>query len=262
LKQVLLSRRLAGVASLIASSLIFFSAPALSASLEEPGDWRVGSFAGVFLPNTESWSGNGNINGIPISASGNLTVNTGWAVGGLLGYSFQNTPGLEWLNIDLELGYVSSTFNRFDGNIAIPGLGNFAGPAPIVGQIRTIAGFLNFLATPFGQRQLLDNKLTPFIGIGPGIANSRAKLQSFSVGPATLPINSTSSETDFAFDVAIGADYAITRELELGISYEYTWIDVKHLGTGAGIQANAGAASGSIIGMVLEYRFGKNSQDP
>jgi opacity protein-like surface antigen len=232
----------------------------MCAAPEELGDYRVGGFAGAFVPNTQSWSGSGMLNGIPISASGKLTLNTGWAAGGLLGYSFEKTPGLEWLNIDLELGYVSSTFNRFDGNIAIAGLGNFAGPAPLDGDIRTIAGFLNVLATPFGIRQVWNNRLTPFIGFGPGVANSRAKIRSLSVGPVSLPINSISTETDFAFDVAVGTDIAILPEtapqLELGISYEYTWIDVKHLGTGAGIQANAGAASGHIFGMLLEYRFG------
>jgi opacity protein-like surface antigen len=256
--------RLVFLAPFVTFSLVIFTASVAHAASEEVGDFRVGSFAGAFLPNTENWTGGGTVSGLPIAASGKLSLNTGWAAGGLLGYSFEKTPGWEWLNIDLELGYVSSSFSHFDGNISIAGLGNFTGPAPLVGQIHTMAGFLNVLATPFGQRQLLYNRLTPFIGLGPGIAHSTAKLQSFSVGPATLPVNSTSNETDFAFDVALGADYAISPSvpgLELGVSYEYTWIDVKHLGTGAGIQANAGAASGSIFGVVLEYRFGKKSQD-
>jgi len=257
-------RRLA-CAALTASSFLFHATPSFAQTVEL-GDWRVGGFAGAFVPNAESWSGSGALNGIPISATGKLSLNNGWAVGGLLGYSFEKTPGLEWLNLDLELGYVSSTFSKFDGNITIPGLGNFAGPAPIDGDIRTIAGFLNVLATPFGIRQVWNNRLTPFVGIGPGLANSEAKIRSFSVGPVSLPVNSTSSETDFAFDVIVGTDIAILPEsaphLELGISYEYTWIDVKHLGSGAGIVANAGPASGHIFGMVLEYRFGGEPSDP
>jgi Outer membrane protein beta-barrel domain len=252
--------RAAILAPLILSGLALFATPAFAAESDELGDFRVGGFAGAFVPNKQNWSGSGTLNGLPFNGTGKMTLNNGWAIGGLLGYSFRKTPGWEWLNIDLELGHVATSFQKFDGNVNIAGLGSLNGPFPLDGQLHTEAGFVNILATPFGQRVLWDNRLTPFIGIGPGLAHSTAKVRSFSLGPATLPINSTSTETDFAFDAAIGTDIAIlpqsVPELELGISYEYTWIDTKHLGGGSGIQANTGAASGNIFGVVLEYRFG------
>jgi opacity protein-like surface antigen len=118
---------------------------------------------------------------------------------------------------------------------------------------------VNFLATPFGVRQLVDNKVTPFIGAGPGILKTTAKLDSFTLGGTTLPVNETSSETDFAFDLTVGADYALSPQWDLGIAYQYTWIDTKHLGSGAGILANSGSSSGHSVGLVLEYRFGQAS---
>jgi len=236
--------------------VITLSSAALADDPEQPGNFRTSTYAGVFIPQSESWKGSGTLSGLPFNATGKLSANTGWATGALLGYSFEDVPGWEWLNIDLVAGYVASTFNHFDGTIAIAGVGNFSGPAPLVGEYHTVAGFVNFLATPFGIRQLFYDKVTPFIGGGPGVAGSTAKIQTFSLGPTTLPINATSSETDFAFDAIVGADYEIAPHWDLGVSYQYTWINVKHLGGGAGIQANTGPASGHSIGVVLEYRFG------
>jgi hypothetical protein len=54
-----------------------------------------------------------------------------------------------------------------------------------------------------------------------------------------LPINATSSETDFAFDAIVGEDYEIAPHWDLGASYQYTWIDVKHLGAACSVHLTA-----------------------
>jgi hypothetical protein len=218
--------------------------------------YRASAYAGVFIPQVESWSGSGAISGLPFTANGKLSASTGWAIGGLLGYSFEDVPGWRWLNIDLTAGYVSSSFDHFAGTLTLPGLGSVPGPIPLSGEFHTYAGFVNFLATPFGNRELLGNKLTPFIGIGPGIASTTAKLRSFSLGGMALPVDDTSSETDFAFDATIGVDYALSPQWDVGLAYQYTRIDTRHLGSGAGISANSGSSTGHSIGLVLEYRFG------
>jgi opacity protein-like surface antigen len=232
------------------------------AQADDPGQtyqYRATAYAGVFIPQSVSWSGTGALSDLPFTATGKLTSNTGSAIGGGIGYSFENVPDWRWLNIDLTAGYVNSTFDHFAGTITVPGLGSVTGPAPLSGNYHNYAGFVNFLATPFGVRQLLDNKVTPFIGVGPGILKTTAKLDSFTLGGTTLPVNETSSETDFAFDLTLGADYALSPQWDLGIAYQYTWIDTKHLGSGAGILANSGSSSGHSVGLVLEYRFGKAS---
>lgn len=237
--------------------LAALSGPAQADDPEEMHPFRASAYVGAFIPQSESWSGSGALSGLPFTATGKLSSNTGSAIGGLLGYNFENVPDLQWLNIDLTAGYVTSTFNHFAGTIAVPGLGSVTGPVPLSGDFHTFAGFVNFLATPFGIRQLLGNKVTPFIGIGPGIASSTAKLQSFSLGGTTVPVNATSNETDFAFDAALGVDYALAPQWELGIAYQYTWIDTRHVGGGAGISANSGSSSGHSVGLILEYRFGQ-----
>jgi opacity protein-like surface antigen len=219
--------------------------------------YRASVYAGVFIPQVESWSGSGAISGLPFTANGKLVSNTGWAIGGLLGYSFEDVPDWRWLNIDLTAGYVSSSFDHFAGTLTLPGLGSVPGPIPLSGEFHTYAGFVNFLATPFGNRAFLGNKLTPFIGIGPGIASTTAKLQSFNLGGAALPVNDTSNETDFAFDATIGVDYALSPQWDLGLAYQYTWIDTRHLGSSTNISANSGSSTGHSIGLVLEYRFGQ-----
>lgn len=243
-----------------ASALLLaaLSAPAL-ADDAGPFQYRISSYAGAFIPQSEGWVGSGALGGLPFTATGKLVSNTGWAAGALVGYSFENVPDWRWLNIDLAAGYVTSTFNRFDGTLNVAGLGTVPGPVPLTGEFHTNAAFLNFLATPFGVRQILDGKVTPFIGVGPGLASSTAKLQSFNLGPTAIPVNATSSETDFAFDVTLGADYALSPHLDMGLAYQYTWIDTKHLGGGAGITANSGPSSGHSLGLILEYRFGNGS---
>ena len=222
--------------------------------------YRATAFGGPFIPQTVSFAGSGLLSGLPFTATGKLSSDIGWATGGGIGVSFEDVPEWRWLNIDLTAGYVMSTFDHFSGSISIPGLGSITGPAPLSGDYHVYAGFVNFLATPFGIRHLLDNQLTPYIGIGPGIASTTAKLQSLQLGPSTLPVNMTSNETDFAFDFAVGTDYALSEQWDLGIAYQYTWIDTKHLGTSASITANSGASSGHTIGLLLEYRFGRISE--
>jgi len=240
-----------GRALLAAAGPVTFAAPASSSELdrhniENVGNFRVGVDAGAFIPNRVSWNGSGTINSLPVVASGQISSNTGSAVGGLFGYAFN-----DYLNVDLDVGYVSSSFRKFDGTVSVAGLGNFGGSMSLTGRVETIAGFLNALITPLGT----NGRLTPYFGAGPGLAHSKARLQSFTVGPVTLPVNSTSSETDFAADGVLGFDIKLTRQLELGVAYEYVWINAKHLGSGSGIDANNGSVSGQIVGLLLEYRF-------
>jgi opacity protein-like surface antigen len=244
----------------VAAALLFQAIlfrPAEADDLGQTYPYRASAYAGAFIPQVESWSGSGAISGLPFDATGKLSSNAGWAIGGLLGYSFEDVPDWRWLNVDLTAGYVSSSFKQFTGNLTVPGLGNVTGPVPLSGDFHTYAGFVNFLATPFGNRTLLGNKVTPFIGVGPGVASTTTRLQSFSVGSATLPINQTSNETDLAFDVTLGADYALSQQWDLGIAYQYTWIDTRHLGSSASISATSGSSTGHSIGLVLEYRFGQ-----
>ncbi len=219
-------------------------------SIENMGSFRVGIFGGAFLPNSVSWSGSGLLAGAPFSANGKISSHTGSSFGGLVGYGIN-----EYLNAEMDLGYLSTTFEKFTGNISITGLGSFNGSAALSGRVNTFAGFLNLLVTPIGTR----GTLTPYIGAGPGWAHSSEKLRSFSLGGMTLPVNSSGSETDFAADLVAGVDVKLMPQLELGLVYGYFWIDAKHLGSGAGIQARSGAVSGHAIGLLLEYQFARGN---
>ena len=234
-----------------AATVVFgaLASSALADDLDLGGDTRASSYAGVFIPQVETWRGSGVLGGLPFNATGKLSSNVGWTMGAGIGHTFDNVPGWEWLNIDLSVGYVASTFSHFEGTIAIDGVGSFPGSDRLAGQYHTAAGFVNFLATPWGIRGLMDDKITPFFGVGPGIASSTAKIQSISVGGLTFPINGTSSETDFAFDAIVGADYAISERWELGLAYQYTWINAKHLGGGAALQPILGHKVGHSIGV-------------
>jgi opacity protein-like surface antigen len=219
--------------------------------VQKYGDYRVGSFVGAFIPNSAAWTGNGAINGFPFSASGNLSLKTGFAAGGLVGRSFG-----EYLNIDVEAGYAESKLNKFDGTVSITGIGNSNGPTPVKGRVHAWSAFVNGLITPFGT----NNAVTFYIGGGPGVARATAELDSFGFNSMMIPINSKNTQTAFALNAIIGVDFKLLprdapQQLELGIGGEFVWINARSLGSGSGIQAHNEAVSGEIIGAVVEYRF-------
>src|SRR5438067_1489563 len=74
-----------------------FSRAEAADETQRPGNFRASVYAGAFIPQSQSWNGTGSVSGLPFAATGKLSSNTGWAAGALLGYSFENTSGLEWL---------------------------------------------------------------------------------------------------------------------------------------------------------------------
>jgi opacity protein-like surface antigen len=212
---------------------------------------RIGIFSGVLIPDSVSFQGSGVLSGLPIAASGKVVLNTGFAVGGLVGYQFS-----DYLNIDLDAAYVSSSLKELRGVTSIAG-GPFA-PATLTldGDLHTIIGFANGTILPFGRNNRFgDWTITSYLGAGPGIAYSEVNLRSLRLGPQTIGVNSTGHETDFATDIILGCDVAIGSRLELGIAYEHVWIFASHLGTAGALQANSGTVSGNVFGLVLEYHI-------
>jgi len=255
---------------LLATSFLVLAQPAKADTQQDYASIRAGAFGGLFIPNTTSWQGSGVLAGLPpINASGQLSLKNGSAAGGFVGYTFDNFLGIDWLrrkvNLEFQLGVVNDSFEKLDGAVSLAGVGNFTGSFPLAGHVSTLAGMVNGLICPFGQRQigLGGHPITPFIGIGTGFARSDVTLQTFSLGQMVLPVNATSSETDPLFNFTVGFDItpfpqSIPR-LEIGVAYQYTRIFSNHLGTGSGIAANSGNVSGHIFGLVLEYRVTENA---
>ncbi len=213
-------------------------------SVKEIGSFRIGIFAGAFLPNQLDWNGQGTITGLPFSAQGKITLHNGPIAGALIGYSIN-----DYIGADLNVGSISSDLEKLDGIMSLPS-GAISGSFSLAGNLRTIFGFLNVIVTPFG-----GGRFSPYVGAGPGVTFSRAKLRSVNLGLSAMPINSKSSEADFAIDAILGIDFKLTPKLELGASYEYVWINTRELGSGAGIAATTGGMSGHILNAVLEYHF-------
>jgi len=255
---------------LLAIFTLAMTQPARADDVGNYASFRAGAFGGLFIPNTTSWQGSGVLAGLPpFSASGQLSLKNGSAAGGFVGYTFDDFMGIEWLrrkvNLEFQLGVVNDSFEKLDGGVSLVGVGNFTGSFPLAGHVSTLAGMVNGLICPFGQRQIAlgDHPITPFIGVGTGFARSNVTLQSFSLGQTVLPVNATSSETDPLFNFTVGFDItpfpASIPKLEIGVAYQYTRIFSNHLGSGSGIAANSGNVSVHIFGLVLEYRMSENS---
>ena len=234
------------VFGLVALTSATLAQAAQAQELSEDSYFRVGIFAGGVGMNSVRWSGAGTLNTLPFSAAGHIDTKTGTAFGGLLGYAVN-----PYLNLELDGGLVTNRFKDFEGTIAIAGVGTFNGQIPVSGRVQTIAAIFNALITPLGR----GNRVNPYFGGGVGVAHSSAELEQFSIGPAAFPMGSDSSETDLAADAIIGFGVDLTPQWGVGIAYQYLWIDTKHLGSGAGLQANTGHTTGHVIGLVLEYRF-------
>jgi Outer membrane protein beta-barrel domain len=250
--------------------LLALAFPAFAEDQQDYNSFRTGGFVGAFVPNSARWEGSGTLPGLPpLSASGRLTLNTGTAMGAFVGYTFDDFLGIEWLkrkiNVEAQMGFVTQTFSKLDGTVSIVGLGNFTGPMPVQGHVNTLAGGVNFLICPFGQRAIGSDShpLTPYIGFGPAIARSDVTLRTFTLGSTAIPVNAVTSETDPAINFTVGVDIEplpqTMPKLELGLAYQYSRIFSNHLGTGAGFVTNSGNVSGHIFGLVAEYRIAEEN---
>src|ERR1043166_9444354 len=94
---------------LLAICAFAFVTPARADELDDYASFRAGAFGGAFIPNKARWEGSGVLAGFPpVSASGHLSLKTGTAYGGFVGYTFDDFLGIAWLsrkvNLEFQLG--------------------------------------------------------------------------------------------------------------------------------------------------------------
>jgi opacity protein-like surface antigen len=161
-----------------------------------------GVSAGAIIPDDV----HSNISGAD-SASVDLSFDAGAAFTGFVGYRFTDQ-----LTGEAELGYATADTDRVTG--VINGVGV---DAPVNGHFNSVLFFGNALWTP----PLKLAGFSPYLGGGLGFASTDSSVST--VGGAAVGANN--SETDFAAQFILGADYQVTDQFAIGGRYRFVWIN-------------------------------------
>jgi outer membrane protein OmpA-like peptidoglycan-associated protein len=174
--------------------------------------------------------------GTSLSAPTTASFNTGWAVGGMVGYDFVGP------RVELEGLFRQNNGTLSTSTPALLGGGGSGGNGSVtVNQTTVMANvYYDFWA---------DQAFTPYIGAGVGVAFVNTTGQSNStLGVAPLTINSNtninSNSTQFAYQYMMGVGYKITPNIRLNLEGRYFGT------TQPGFQGNG---SLSAIGASLPY---------
>jgi outer membrane protein OmpA-like peptidoglycan-associated protein len=147
-----------------------------------------------------------------LAAPTNGSFNTGWAVGGVIGYDFVGP------RVELEGLYRQNNGTVSSSGLGILGLSGSGNGNVTVNQTTVMANaYYDFWA---------DQAFTPYIGAGVGVAFLNTSGQSNgtgSVGPISVNNSSSinSSSTQFAYQYMMGVGYKITPNLRVNLEGRY-----------------------------------------
>ena len=163
---------------------------------------------------------NGTSGGVPVE----IEFDTGWTIGGAVGYNLSPQLALEgelsYLTADLDSGTAGGVTVSIDGDYS------------------TFLALANIVFHPFA-----DAGFDPYIGAGAGVAI--AELDINSIGG--VAVNSSESSEDLALQGTAGLDFDIGTGSSIGAQYRYLWTD-----TGSG---NTDEISGHLFTVQFTTAF-------
>lgn len=180
-----LSRLLISSAALVALSLPAFAGDAMQGPL-------YGKISGgAIMPETMKDSGTG----------AKLSFDTGWTIGGTLGYRVN-----DWFSVEGELSYLEADMNKASVGAVKVG---------VDGNVHSVLGLVNVNLYP------MRGAFEPYVGLGVGAADSKAKIKSI----GGIPVGASASGTDLALQGSLGFNYAVGANTSIGAQYRYLWTD-------------------------------------
>jgi opacity protein-like surface antigen len=206
------------------------------------GNWYGGIEAGIMIPQDISYRVSGPVLGIPSTLSGNLSFNSGPAVGGFAGYNFN-----DYLAGEGGFLYGNSGFDKLTANTT--GIITASATAALSGSVDTGTFLVNAIVRPLGSFR--DQGFSTYIGGGVGFMNHDAKLtiNSISALGVTVPVNlsAKNSALDFAADAIAGVDWNATGLLSLGGRYRFLWANLSSVGCPAGATCSQGNFTAHVL---------------
>jgi outer membrane protein OmpA-like peptidoglycan-associated protein len=204
-------------------------------SLQYPG-FYVGAAGGLNWLFSNSYAANVNTLGILTTPNASASFNTGWAVGGMVGYDFVGP------RVELEGMYRDNT-----GSIAVTGVPNAF--SLDFNQISVMANLLyDFNA---------GGTIVPYVGAGAGVAFINSNLA-----------GNVASSTQFAYQAMLGVGYNIDPQFRVNLEGRYygtTSPAFNNSGSLSGIPFTAGSSpqNNNVSLMVsLQVRFGAPASPP
>ncbi len=155
--------------------------------------------------------------GLPTQGTIVTEGDTGYRVGGALGYSFGR-----YFSVEGEYAFIRSDLDTLDSSALAP-----LGPQEASGSASAQTWMANaYLSLPAGAWR-------PYVGAGIG----RAHVEADNAGFANFPLvtdKTNDSDNAFAWQLMAGVGYQIAPSLELGARYRYLNIDEVTLISDAG----------------------------
>lgn len=141
-----------------------------------------------------------------VSLYGDVSLDTGFALNGAVGYDFDN------FRAEAEIGYQE---NDLDSVKLSAGFGNFQfgldPDFPVDGELEVMSYFAN------GYYDFKNTSaFTPFLGVGIGWATVDFNLDR---------LNYSNDDTVFAYQVMAGVSYALSKNMAFDLSYRYVGAD-------------------------------------
>lgn len=206
---------------LLLATAALVALPVMAQAQTNPG-FYIGGEGGL------NWMFNSTVNPPGPINNINLSPQTGWAAGGMVGYDFVGP------RVELEGLYRSN-----NANVNFTGVGGgFGGFGVNIQQVSVMANLLydfNF-----------GSPLVPYIGAGAGIAFINASA-----------FGQTSNTTQFAYQGMIGLGYRIDESWRVNLEGRYYGTTTPQIGGGSGFQNNNISLLAS-----LQYKFGAPPPPP
>ena len=212
-------------------------APEAEAQVLQPatmnyGRAYVGASAGFVVPSDLHASFGGGFAG-----SGDFSFNAGAAGTGFIGYHFN-----DMLAGEAELSVASAGADKFSGTINGDSI-----VAPIDGSLTTVLLLANAIYKPLGARA----GFSPYIGAGIGFAAIDDSIDTI----GGVNVASTGSETDFAANFLVGADFAVIDRWSIGARYRFVWINTASSATSGGINTSIGNLTEHVVTATATFHF-------
>jgi outer membrane protein OmpA-like peptidoglycan-associated protein len=225
---------------LLAATTALVALPVLAqAQSLQPGGFYIGGEGGVnWMLNTSSTT-TVNVPGI-FSGSGNsnLTTNTGWTAGGMIGYDFIGP------RVEVEARYIQNTATL---------------TAPIVGSLGATVGQVPVMANVLYDF-LPGNVWTPYVGAGLGVVFTNLSGGGFS---------NSNSNAQFAYQAMVGVGYNIDQQFRVNLEGRYFGsLQPNYSFTAAGPGGVTGTGTGNYsnnnfaIMASLQFKFGAPEAAP
>jgi len=158
--------------------------------------------------------------GFTATADLDFDFDTGWSLGGTIGYIFSDL-----IRGEVNLGYAQVDYNELEitGTItnAAGASQTFAGSVNVKGEVSAVYGLTNIIFTPFSSKEVGGGKLTPLIGGGIGLTGWEDSIDKID----TTDINNTETGYNFTSNLIAGLEYVQNDNLMIGVRYRHVWIE-------------------------------------